>query len=72
MPHSHLEQRIEILESKLSFQELTINELNHTVVQHELEITKIREHLCLLVEKLKAASPSFVASLSEEALPPHY
>ncbi|MFB6434494.1 MAG: SlyX family protein [Candidatus Malihini olakiniferum] len=72
MSYSHLEQRIEILESKIEFQELTIDQLNQTVVQHELEMAKIREHLRLLLEKLKAAPTSLVASQSEEEIPPHY
>ncbi|WP_392566427.1 SlyX family protein [Utexia brackfieldae] len=67
-----LNQRIEILETKVAFQEMTIEELNQMIILLQKESLQYAEQMRLLTEKLQSAQISYIASQSEETPPPHY
>nr|WP_100095939.1 SlyX family protein [Candidatus Hamiltonella defensa] len=67
-----LTQRLEILESRLAFQDAAIEDLNKAMVEYQIKIIQLQEHLRVLDEKLTSARLSHLAPLSEEDPPPHY
>lgn len=67
-----MNQQLELLETKVAFQEMTIEELNQMVVNLQADISKLKEQLTLLSQKFQANQTSNIASLSEETPPPHY
>lgn len=64
--------RITELESKIAFQDITIEELNHALIAQQFALDKLQTQLRQLAEKFKGFQPSQVASQAEETPPPHY
>jgi len=67
-----LEARIAELESRVAFQDSTIEELNDVVVKQQFQIDKLEKNLEMLKAQLKNLAPSPLASENEETPPPHY
>ena len=63
--------RIELLESKVAFQDDTIEQLNQSLIELNNTMLAIRGDLVLLAEKLNNANESTTDSTQVE-IPPHY
>lgn len=72
MSEAKLQQQIDELESRLAFQDHTIQELNDVVAKQDEELMKMQVQLRYLAKKLKDIQPSQLASEQEETPPPHY
>lgn len=66
------EERIIDLESRLAFQEHTLQELNDIVANQQQELDILRKALQDIDKRLRAVTPQQVASLEDETPPPHY
>ncbi|MFQ6372747.1 SlyX family protein [Shewanella sp. YIC-542] len=64
--------RIEELETKLAFQEETVEALNQEVITLNKLVAEQQFQLQLMLSKLKAIEPSNIATQGEETPPPHY
>ncbi|WP_375055860.1 SlyX family protein [Zobellella sp. DQSA1] len=64
--------RLEQLETRLAFQDDTIDQLNQEITAQGGEIVRLKAQLSLMVKKVKELQPSDVASQAEETPPPHY
>ncbi len=67
-----MENRLVELESRLAFQEHTLQTLNDVIAGQQREILQLRRELEALRAQLQALAPSIVASRAEETPPPHY
>lgn len=67
-----MQNDIEQLQMKVTFQEHTIEELNRALADQQLQLDKLMFQMKHVVEKLKQLQPSDIASASEETPPPHY
>lgn len=69
---NELNERIEHLESKLAFQDDTIEQLNQALMLQQQDLDKLRHQMSLIINRMKEMVVSQVASQSEETPPPHY
>lgn len=67
-----MDDRLIELESRIAFQDHTLQELNEVIVRQQREIDDLRRDLEVLRTQLKALAPALVASRGEETPPPHY
>lgn len=67
-----MNEQIYLLESRQAFQDLTIEQLNQSIIDQQKQIQWLQERVRILSEKLKAVQPSMLATQAEETPPPHY
>ncbi|KGQ43468.1 SlyX family protein [Gallibacterium anatis] len=68
----YLIARMDELETKVTFQENTIEQLNQALIEQQFIIDKMQLQLRYLAQKLKDVQPSNIATQAEETPPPHY
>lgn len=64
--------RLVELETKVAFQEQTIESLNEVVTRQQQQIEALVREIQALKDRLRAATPSPVGPLEDEKPPPHY
>ena len=67
-----MENRIEKLEIKLSYQDDTVQALSDIVARQDQEIERLKLEMKELKEKFQDINVSAVKPQEEEAPPPHY
>lgn len=67
-----LEERLTEIESRVAFQDDTIQQLNDVIVRQQQDIEKLTEELQLLKQQMQALAPSLVVDQAQETPPPHY
>ena len=65
-----LAERVDALETRLAYQDRTIEELNETITEQWKVIDQLRRRLEVLEEQVR--SGSYIADPSTEKPPPHY
>ncbi|MDH5369365.1 MAG: SlyX family protein [Gammaproteobacteria bacterium] len=67
-----MENKIIDLESKLAFQDETINELNEVITDQQNQLDVLREEIRLLNLRISSVAEASNVSEEKEPPPPHY
>ncbi|MGD8483917.1 MAG: SlyX family protein [Thioalkalispiraceae bacterium] len=66
------EQRLIEMETKLAFQETTIQELNNIVTKQQNQLDILQAAIQELYDRIKSMSEEAVRDAADEPPPPHY
>ena len=66
-----MSSKVEDLESRLAFQEDTLDSLNKVIVEQQKEIDKLNTYIRILKDKISSVENS-ISVPESEAPPPHY
>jgi len=69
---SDLTARVVELETRLAFQDQTVQALNEVVTRQQHDIDRLRRDLDALKARLRGLEPSPVGRREDEPPPPHY
>ncbi len=67
-----MNQEIEDLQIRLSFQEESLQQFSITVIKQQNEIDILKQELERLTQRIRELTPSDIDSPDNEPLPPHY
>jgi SlyX protein len=67
-----MQEKIELLEIKLAYQEDTIESLNQTVIAQQVKISQLEKTMSLVIEKMQSSATPEGVSSNQIELPPHY
>lgn len=67
-----MEYRFVELETRLAFQDATLQDLNAIVARQQQEILTLRREIEALRAQLRTLAPSLVDGHNDEPPPPHY
>ena len=67
-----MENKIIELQSKLAFQDETINDLNEVITDQQQQLDQLREEIRLLGLRIASVAESSSTSDEKEPPPPHY
>ncbi|MDH5190180.1 MAG: SlyX family protein [Gammaproteobacteria bacterium] len=67
-----MENRVIELETRLSFQEDTIHQLNEVITRQQNQIDLLQEQVDDLKKRVQTVQTSNIKDESEETPPPHY
>ena len=67
-----MEERLTELESRMAFQDDTIQKLNDVIIDQQRQIDQLVLQVNAVKQQVDLLMPSLIADASEETPPPHY